>query len=295
MAKMCCNADHSVTTRVRPMFKFPFAFHRRGVTSIVALAASALSIFGVLFWVASATAAGQTGAEKPTPVARIAFVGDSIVDNYWSGVERMVSANACLKSRIRIGRYARNSTGLTRGDKLYWPRHVLNIEKSFKPTLMVVSLGLNDQQFIVDKNRHRTPWGAPNWSEKYRAEIDEFLTQATASHATVLVVGMPIMRERWINSDVLVKNKWFADAIANFKMKDVHYIEPWRLKPSSPDVYSSYGRDHNGRMAQIRTSDGQHFTPAGEDIVAAYLFPKIVSALNRTGVRLDTCMGTSAK
>src|SRR4029077_6569501 len=43
----------------------------------------------------AAAAAGAAGAEASSKI-RIAFAGDSIVDNYWSGIGRIVDANACL-------------------------------------------------------------------------------------------------------------------------------------------------------------------------------------------------------
>jgi hypothetical protein len=43
---------------------------------------------------------------------------------------------------------------------------------------------------------------------------------------------------------------------------------------------------------QIRSTDGEHFTVAGEDLVGAYLYPKIVAAFEQMGLRLDrACEG----
>src|ERR1700722_3781368 len=58
-----------------------------------------------------ATAAGAEASSK----VRIAFAGDSIVDNYWSGIERIVDGNPCLKNTVELGRFARNGTGFTPG------------------------------------------------------------------------------------------------------------------------------------------------------------------------------------
>jgi hypothetical protein len=228
----------------------------------------------------------------PKIVTRIAFAGDSIVDNYWEGILRVISANPCLKSSVELGRFARNGTGLTRGDKLFWPREVRRIGETFKPDLFVLSVGLNDRQFIVDGNGARTAWGAPDWTDKYRALIIEFLNGAAANKAGVLIVGLPIVRDSTENADLQGKNKMFAEAVAAVGSPNVKYVEPWRLKPDGVDAFASYGPDRNGRTVQIRSTDGEHFTVAGEDLVGAYLYPKIVAAFEQMGLRLDrACQG----
>jgi uncharacterized protein len=238
-----------------------------------------------------AAAAASDGPAK----IKIAFAGDSIVDNYWSGVSRIIDANPCLKNTIELGRFAHNGTGLTRGDRWYWPREIRRIDDAFKPTLSVLSIGLNDMQFIVGANGERTAWGAPDWADKYRHELDEFLKASVASGSIVLLVGMPAMRDSVNNNDVNDKNMMFAQAIAALDDPNLHYIEPWRLHPPGPEAFASYGPDKGGRLVQVRTSDGQHFTEAGEDMTASYLFPKIVEALNAAGKNLDQCLTKQTK
>jgi hypothetical protein len=240
----------------------------------------------------------QAGAD-PAPkdkgakaVVRIAFAGDSIVDNYWEGVLRVVSASPCLKTSVELGRFARNGTGLTRGDKLFWPREVRRIGETFRPDLFVLSIGLNDRQFIVDGNGARTAWGAPDWTDKYRSLVVEFLAGAAASKAGVLLVGLPIVRDGTENADLQGKNRLFAEAVARIGAAHVQYVEPWRLRREGADAFASYGPDRSGRTVQIRTSDGEHFTVAGEDLVAGYLYPKIAAAFEQMGMRLDrACAG----
>jgi hypothetical protein len=239
----------------------------------------------------AAAAAGAAASSK----IRIAFAGDSIVDNYWSGIGRIIDANPCLKNTVELGRFAKNGTGLTRGDRVYWPREIRRIDDVFKPTLSVLSIGLNDQQFIVDGNGGRTAWGAPDWTDKYRHEVHEFLKAAVATKAIVLVVGMPAMREARENAAIAEKNEMFAEAIAALGDPNLHYVEPWRLHAAGAETFASYGPDRSGRLVQIRTPDGEHFTEAGEDLAAGYLFPKIVEALNAAGKNLDQCLTKQTK
>jgi uncharacterized protein len=268
---------------------------RRALGAALALGAACLVLSLILPLVSSPCLAAAAADADATSKIRIAFAGDSIVDNYWSGIERIIDANPCLKNTIELGRFARNGTGLTRGDRVYWPREIRRIDDVFKPALSVVSIGLNDRQFIVDGNGARTAWGAPDWTDKYRHEVLEFLKAAVATKAVVLMVGMPAMREAIDNTDIDGKNAMFAEAIAALGDPNLHYVEPWRLRADGTETFASYGPDKSGRLVQIRTPDGQHFTVAGEDLAASYLFPKIVQALDTAGKNLDQCLTNLTK
>jgi uncharacterized protein len=248
----------------------------------------------LLMCFAAASLPRPAAAAESAAKIKIAFAGDSIVDNYWSGISRIIAASSCMRNTVELGRFAKNGTGLTRGDRLYWPREIRRIGESFKPNLIVVSLGVNDRQFIVDGAGKRTAWGSPDWSSKYLQEVDEFLNGAVATKAALLWIGLPVMRDGIDNADAQEKNQIYADAIAKLGESKFEYIEPWKLNASGSDTYSSYGPDRSGRMVQIRTADGQHFTVAGEDLAAAYLYPKIVAAFGRMGIRLDQCAKVEA-
>ena len=268
---------------------------RRALGAASALGAACLILsLTVPLAVTPCRAAAAAVAEASSKI-KIAFAGDSIVDNYWSGIGRIIDANPCLKNTVELGRFAKNGTGLSRGDRVYWPREIRRIDDVFKPTLSVVSIGLNDRQFIVDGNGARTAWGAPDWTDKYRHELDEFLKAAVATKAVVLMVGMPAMREEIDNADIAGKNAMFAAAVAALADPNLHYVEPWRLRAAGSEAFASYGPDKSGRLVQIRTPDGQHFTVAGEDMAADYLFPKIVEALNAAGKNLDQCLTKQSK
>ena len=268
---------------------------RRALGAASALGAACLILsLTVPLAVTPCRAAAAAVAEASSTI-KIAFAGDSIVDNYWSGIGRIIDANPCLKNTVELGRFAKNGTGLSRGDRVYWPREIRRIDDVFKPTLSVVSIGLNDRQFIVDGNGARTAWGAPDWTDKYRHELDEFLKAAVATKAVVLMVGMPAMREEIDNADIAGKNAMFAAAVAALADPNLHYVEPWRLRAAGSEAFASYGPDKSGRLVQIRTPDGQHFTVAGEDMAADYLFPKIVEALNAAGKNLDQCLTKQSK
>jgi uncharacterized protein len=265
----------------------PRAWHALRCAALIACLATAPALL-------SSTATRATAAESNGKI-KVAFAGDSLVDAYWAGVTRLVTANSCYKNAFDLGRFGHNGTGLTRGDRLYWPREIRRIGETYKPKVFVISIGLNDRQFIVDRNGNRTPWGATDWLDKYRRELDDFLKGAAASHATVLMIGLPVMRDATDNADATDKDKLFAEAIGKIGLPNLKYVEPWRLNPSGTEKFASFGHDGTGKVVPIRASDGDHFTVPGEDLVAAYLFPKILAALSEAGVRLDPCPNIQAK
>jgi hypothetical protein len=70
-----------------------------GVASALGAACLILSLFLPLL-ATQCQAAAAAGVEASGKI-RIAFAGDSIVDNYWSGIERIVDAN--LDPRMETG------------------------------------------------------------------------------------------------------------------------------------------------------------------------------------------------
>ncbi len=221
--------------------------------------------------------------------AKVAFIGDSTADGMWGGFSALVPRNSCLKGSVELGRFAKNSTGLTRPEKYNWSDEVKRIGDSFKPALFVMSLGLNDRQSVVVGGKV-TLDTSPDYPVKYKERVTVVLKSAAASRASLLWVGLPAMRDAAPDRDAREKNKMFAEAISEFGDPALQYVPPWRLNEAGEDKFASYGPDQNGKIIQIRASDGEHFTPAGEMLVAAYLLPKMTAILLTRGAKLgDAC------
>jgi len=222
---------------------------------------------------------------KSEPKAKIAFVGDSTGDGIWGGFATMAAQSACVKNNMELGRFAKNSTGLTRPERFNWVDELKRIAGSFKPQLFVMSLGLNDRQSVVEHGKV-TLENSPDYPAKYKERVTAALASAAAAQVSLLWVGLPAMREAAADKDAREKDKFFAEAIREFANPHIQYAEPWKLHPTGDDRFASYGPDLRGKMVQIRMSDGEHFTPAGDLLVAAYLLPKIIGILGESGVRL---------
>src|SRR5450631_3551123 len=252
---------------------------RPGFVSVTAAVFIALAALAAI----SALGAARSAPAESESKIRIAFVGDSTSDGYWEGVTVAVGRDACLKGQLEIGRFAKNSTGLTRPDRFDWVNELRRVGESFKPKLFVMSLGLNDTQSVVEHGQI-TMDNSPLYDEKYKERITAVLQNAAGAKAALLWIGPPAMRAPAADKDAREKNRLFQEAIAAFGVADIQYVEPWKLTGAGTDAFASYGPDPGGRMVQIRTSDGQHFTVAGEILAASYLLPKILAAVAQDGV-----------
>jgi hypothetical protein len=232
-------------------------------------------------------AAPPTARSEGDNKVRVAFVGDSLADGYWEGVTVLAGRDPCLKALIDFGRFAKNSTGLTRPDRFDWASELRRIGDSFRPRLFVISLGLNDRQSVVEHGQV-TMDDSPLYDDKYKERVTAVLKNAASAKAGLLWIGLPAMRAGATDKDARDKNRMIEEAITAFGAADIRYVPPWKLSASGGDSFASYGPDQSGRMVQIRTSDGEHFTVAGEVLAAAYLLPRIVANLAQDGVSACT-------
>jgi len=135
-----------------------------------------------------------------------------------------------------------------------------------------------------------TQYESPEWPDVYRERVAAMLRVAVAGKAAVLWVGLAAMRENAANIDAQLKNKLFERAVADLAVSSVRYVPPWKLNERGIDVFTSYAPDRTGRMVHIRATDGEHFTAAGDELVATYVLPRIVAILGDAGIELDqTC------
>jgi hypothetical protein len=245
-----------------------------------AIVAAGVAVLAISALLSAVAIAGDAPSDSKI---RIAFVGDSIADGYWEGVNVAVGRDACLRSQLDIGRFAKNSTGLTRPDRFDWAAELRRVAESYKPHLFVMSLGLNDRQSVVEHGLV-TLDDSPLYADKYKGRVTAVLQGAADAKAGLMWIGLPSMRTPASDKDARDKNRLFEEAIEAFGAPDIKYIEPWKLASGNDDdAFVSYAPDPGGHVVQIRTSDGEHFTVAGEVMTAAYLLPRMLATVGSAG------------
>jgi hypothetical protein len=235
----------------------------------------------------SPAAAGETGpaeeepaeeepAEEPveeppvgirTPSAsaklRVAVVGDSLSQGLGPAIVDVFHPEVS-----RVLPLGRQSTGLARQDYFNWRGAMRTIEQEFRPDLVFVLLGTNDNQAQIASGGSEIPVGSAAWVEAYRRRATDFLREATANGTHVVWVGIPVVRdqERWTfyrRVNGIYAGVAEADPLAT-------YLDGWKLFQNRSGQYSAFLKNERGVLQMMRAGDGFHLTPAGYAFLARH-------------------------
>lgn len=188
---------------------------------------------------------------------RVAVVGDSLSQGLGPAVARLFDADVS-----RVLPLGRQSTGLARQDYFNWRAGMRKIVTEFRPDLVFVMLGSNDDQAQITAEGDAVRLGSTAWVQGYRERATEFLEEATSAGTRVVWVGIPVVAER---------QRWEFYRRVNDIYEDVAldagplatYVDAWRLFQGRDGGYTAYLRNDRGDLQQMRAGDGLHFTPTG--------------------------------
>jgi lysophospholipase L1-like esterase len=200
---------------------------------------------------------------KPTGTnkLRVAVIGDSLASGLGVYLERVLKP-----SLVRVSRQGRISTGLARPDYFDWPAALTEIVDNFRPDLVVVMLGENDNQALRDRAGHEeTSVGTFDWPGAYGERVEDLMRLATSKGARVVWVGLPIVSDRGRWGIVERQNEIF-EGTADVT-DDVAYLDTWTMFAAPDGGYTAYHRDDD-TVELIRESDGLHFNATGYELLA---------------------------
>ena len=217
---------------------------------------------------------GETGADGPTapgvgPIRtpstndklRVAVVGDSLSQGLGPSVQTWFDDDVA-----RVLSLGRQSTGLARQDYFNWPRAMREIEEAFRPDVVFIMLGTNDNQAQISPDGSTIEVGSVEWVEGYRERVTAFVHEATSAGTLVVWVGIPVVEER---------RRWDFYRRVNSIYEDVAHDDPlatfvdtWTTFEDKEGDYTAFLRNERGVVQQMRAGDGVHFTPTGYDYLA---------------------------
>lgn len=187
---------------------------------------------------------------------RIAVVGDSLAQGLGPAITRWFAPD--VTHVLSLGR---QSTGLARQDYFNWPRAMREVETEFRPDLVFVMLGTNDNQAQISPDGETVPVGSTAWVDAYGARATAFLREATSRGTRVIWVGVPVVeqRQRWgfyRRVNAIYASVARSDPLGAF-------VDSWELFEGRDGGYAAYLRNERGALQQMRAGDGFHLTPTG--------------------------------
>jgi lysophospholipase L1-like esterase len=208
--------------------------------------------------------APATDALPPLPAPstaaplRVLAVGDSLgVDLAGPFVNDLAATGV-----VNAAEDAHVDTGLTRPDYFDWPAELQGDLARYQPQAVVVFLGANDPQNMVDGGQ-ALAYGTAGWSAAYARRVGAFMQAATSSGARVLWVGMPPMADPTLDAKMSALDAIFQSQAAAHP--GVTYLSSWPVLSAPGGAYAQYLPDTSGAMVPVREPDGTHVSYAGAE------------------------------
>jgi hypothetical protein len=213
----------------------------------------------------------DTKIRRPTQddPLRAVVVGDSLAAGLGVYLEREFRP-----SLVRLSRQGRISTGLSRLDYFDWLSAMRQIERGFRPDLVVVMVGDNDNQnLLTPDGKVVAEIGSAAWPRGYQQRVDEFTRIAVDGGAHVAWVGLPIVeqKERW---PVMQRQNDIFERVVD-AAPNATYVDTWDRFATRDGQYTPFYWQ-GGKAELVRASDGFHFTPGGYELIAQGVIDALV-------------------
>jgi len=210
---------------------------------------------------------------------RVVVVGDSLAMGLSTALGRVFEP-----SIVQFVDQGRLSTGLARSDYFNWIKGMQQITDRFRPDVVVVLIGVNDDQSIILGGGRIVPEGSDEWMEVYRDRVDDLLAAATDAGGRVVWVGLPPLADELHNSLSRGFNESFDEGVQDYP--SAYYFDTYKRFSQSGE-YVPFGRDAKGNVAQLRGGDGVHFTTTGYDALAREVASVMVKKWGLTQKAID--------
>jgi len=195
---------------------------------------------------------------------RVAVVGDSLAAGVGFFAERVFKPFF-----VHVTKQGRISTGLARPDYFNWPGAMKQIVDAYRPDIVIVMIGENDNQSLLTTNGElETSIGTGEWPAAYEVRVERFATLATRGGAHVVWVGLPVERDesRWT---FIERQNAIYERVAD-RLPNVAYLDSWELFARPDGGYTAYYKDGN-RVELVREDDGVHLTATGYTILMEHV------------------------
>lgn len=197
-------------------------------------------------------------ADKPL---RVLVVGDSLMNPIGYALMRQ----ADVYTALQVKSITKASSGLVRPDFYDWPQVIAQTIAEYHPHVTVMLFGGNEKQVMRYQGKSLQPF-SDEWNAEYAKRVDQAIEISAKAGASVIWVGLPIMRSSKFSETARTLNAFYSAACAEWPA--AAYIDGYALFSESDGRYSAYLKNSAGENQLMRSGDGIHFTDRGGDRVA---------------------------
>lgn len=204
----------------------------------------------------------------PVGSCTVLEIGDSLGNDLGWGLARELPSGSSLK----LVQLDKSSTGLANDGYYDWPAELETDLGLYHPQLVLISLGGNDEQGMeVDGAAVQFP--SPAWVAAYRTRVRQLISEAAASGALVMWVGMPVMEDPDYSQGMETLNSLYQQGVRTDP--NAVFVSTWQLF-SEQGTYQTTA-DVNGVPESLREPDGIHYSFTGENVIATYVIDELAS------------------
>lgn len=205
----------------------------------------------------------------PTPAAPLPVleIGDSLGEDLGFQMEADLLATHVAKLTMD----SQGDTGLANVNYYDWTEHLQADIAASHPAIVVIFLGANDGQGF-DVNGVPEQFGSPGWIAAYTQRVDTMIQECNHAGARVVWVGMPLMQDSALNTEMQQLNGIFWKQTLMFH-GTMYVPSATVLAPNGVFTFSL--PNSAGESVVIRTPDGVHLTSPGAELLSRYVINSI--------------------
>lgn len=217
---------------------------------------------------------GQTPKPRRPAGRRVLLLGDSMIaTDFGRALQHLLDADPKVDARRR----GKSATGLARPDFFNWTEVARRQLARHRPEAVVVIIGGNDGQDLIDaeRKRRRVFWGKPKWARAYAGRLQSWLDLLAGKDREVFWLELPVMARPRLERKLTVIRDVQQRAIEEHPSATWVSTRSWFLKGKALRTEVQLG----GKTYPLRQEDGIHFTRPGARWLAEKVAPDLLDRL----------------
>jgi hypothetical protein len=205
--------------------------------------------------------------EQRSPVL---MIGDSMMRLLGNALEKEMGKIA----EVKASSFTSLGSGLARLDAFDWMAKSIALMDEKKPSTVVVSLGANDYQVLVDVTGKKILVDTPAWTLEYGRRVKQIMDLLIQGGAKRIIwLNLPDMKDPTRQRYAQTVNTIFVEQAATHPTVTLFDTAP--ILARKPGKFVSYVMGADGSVVTVRDPDGIHLSSDGakrlaQAIVLAY-------------------------